>query len=497
MRVGFRRSRPAPRHGDAGFTLVELVVSIVLIALVATVISTAVIVMFRSESGAIRVTSESHDTQQGVNYFPLDVHAGPTLAASYDTSPGAGGCVAEGTNVLQFDKGTQRVAYRLTVDGKTGRLDRHVCDLPIGGTSTLVSVNIADRLDASGGAAASATVFTDGSFVESIELHLSQDGTDALVVASPRSEPRNTPGDCQTGNPIEASRGYGVFIEGDVVLQSGEVTGWLGLGGTLTWFDNVTVASQNMSGVDPIYGLYAETVDWAGDEASPAEVLTVGTKGAALGGAFFQAGDLVYESNGSSENFIDLAGPSNPSAESTAGQISFATDFDELRDCSAQIARLLDICALEGCANEVEVTASLSVVKVCSSDSIPQVLNVPESYFDGSWTFDSGGAGGCQGFSQTRPLIINVIDGGDETVTIAATPVDWKNLGDRKNIIFNFPNASHVIIENGFYGQVLAPFAHVETYGNLEGGVVASRWTHHSGVVDSDADLFDGEIEWP
>ena len=65
------------------------------------------------------------------------------------------------------------------------------------------------------------------------------------MVASPKGEPLGSPGDCQTENPIEASHGYGVFVEGDVTLTSGQVTGWLGLGGELTWLNNLAVATGN------------------------------------------------------------------------------------------------------------------------------------------------------------------------------------------------------------------------------------------------------------
>jgi len=632
------------KRRDDGFTLVELLITVGLMGLVAAVISAAIIAVFRSEEGVVRLASESHDTQQGVNYFPLDIQAGPVEVAEYDTTPGAPGCVADGSqNVLQFDKGgSKRVAYRLTVNGDIGRLDRHVCELPL--YTGLEILNVADTLDASAGTPASATIIPFGAFVESIELRLVQDNTDALVVASPRGEPRNSPGDCQTDNPIEASHGYGVFIENDVEFVEGDVTGWLGLGGSVSWRNPLVVASGNMSGVAPEYGLYAETVEWNAIYRSDAQavdglsvagslatatvashglstgdrvvvdltrssdidgglytvtvtdpntftfpvatpdvtglfgsvrevdqldlldvvggvatasvlghgysvgdlvaiertgnadldedafvitsvigpdqftfaastpdvaglsgtarpvtptVLEVAREKAAIGGPFHQSGDLVYEVTGSDDNFLDLSGPGNPSAEATAGQLDFVTDFSELRDCSAQLAQLIDICGLAGCANEVAVTISGSTVRACSSGPKPQVLNVPEQYFDGNYTFSTTG-GGCQGFSQARPLILNVIDtDGDATINFDATPVDWTALGDRKNILFNFPNATVVNVNAGFYGQILAPFAHVTTNGNVEGGVIGRAWTHLSGTIDSNDDLYNNPISWP
>jgi choice-of-anchor A domain-containing protein/prepilin-type N-terminal cleavage/methylation domain-containing protein len=489
---------------NRGFTLIEVIVTVTMLGLIAAVLAAAITVILRSENGVVRTVAESHDTQQGVNYFPLDVQAGPTATAAYDTSVVATGCVDEGTNLLQFDKGTRRVAYRLTTTGGTARLDRFTCtDVGVSGTpvwSSIRRLNIADTLDTSGGNPAAVQVTTDPikpALVRSVELRLTQQGAVAVVVASPRAEPRDSPGDCATDSPLAASHGYGAFVEGDVLLKTGHVTGWLGLGGTLRWESNVTVASGNMSGVSPAYGLYANAVDWIGDGIAPAEALEVARGKAALGTAFSQSGDFVYEAPLSTDNYLNLSGSGNPLAEPAGTQIVFAADFDELRDCSAQLARLLDVCAASDCANEVEATVNGSTVNLCTDGPTAQVLNLPEAYWDGTYSFDTSGPG-CQGFSQSRPLIINVIDTDDnDEVLINTTPADWTALGDRKNILVNFPDSTHVVVQQGFFGHILAPFAHVETTGDVEGGLVAAQWTHHSGIVTSHNDLYDNPIAWP
>ena len=505
MNSSAARSQPTTtqeRPSDQGFTLVELVAAIAMIGLVGAVVAAAITVVLSTENGVVRLGAESHDTQQGVNYFPLDVQAGPTAFAAYDTSATTAGCNAEGVNVLTFDKGTRRVSYRLTTTGGTAVLDRYTCELVAGvpDTSTIVRLNIADSLDASAGTAATAVPIadaSDSSLIDTVELTLRQDGSDASVTASPRAEPRDSPGDCQSNNPIEASHGYGEFVEGDVRLVSGSITGWLGLGGTLRWESDITIASENMSAVNPAFGLYANGIDWLGDGVAPAEVLTVGKGGdIALGTSYSRTGDDVYEAPASPDNYIHLDGPGNPTV-SPATAIGFPDDFDELRDCSAQLARLLDLCAASACANEVTATATGSTVRLCTSGPKPQVLNLPEAYWDGTYSFTTG-SGGCQGFSQSRPLIINVIDtNGDGLVTIATAPVAWTALGDRKNILVNFPDSTHVVVQNGFHGQLLAPFAFVETTGDFDGGLIAASWTHHSGTMTSDDDLYDNPITWP
>lgn len=634
---------------DRGFTLIEVIITTVLLGLVMTVISAAVIVIFRSEAGVVRLTSESHDTQQGVNYFPLDVQAGPLLVGDYITGATTG-CGAGGDNVLEFVKGTKLVTYRTTDLGSTSRLDRHICDAV--GFGNLDRVNIADRLDNSGANPVVVTVLPDEDqpgLVQSITLRFAQDGDDVTVVASPRGEPLGSPGDCQTDNPIEASHGYGVFVEGDVLLFEGTVTGWLGLGGAVTWLNDTSVATNNMSAVSPAFGLYASDVDWSastrkgshsierltvasnvatatvasthgystgdtilvestgdanidgnyftitvvdadtftfpvttanttvplrgierdfvfvpnidvvsnvatvtapghgqstgdrvlidatGDADIDTEVFTisvltsdtfrfmttavdttgltgfgrevvpsvleVGHEDVALGTTTaVELAEAVYESVGSGDNFIDMTGSGNPDLQTGVSQVVFAADFNELRDCSAQLANLLDICVLDGCAKEVVVTVGTTgppyTVDLCMTGPTPQVVNVPESFLRSDYEFDRN----CQGAAQSRPLLINVIADDTETPSneiVIDTSTDWTALGDRKNILFNFPNADRVIVSSPLFGQILAPFAHVETYDNVSGGVIAQQWTHHTGTVTSHFDLFDNEIDWP
>jgi choice-of-anchor A domain-containing protein len=229
-------------------------------------------------------------------------------------------------------------------------------------------------------------------------------------------------------------------------------------------------------------------------------VLTVGStnQDIALGGAYFVGpGKRVSQASGSLDNYIQWS-HNGTDVVAVNGSIPFSSDFDELRDCSAQLARLLDICAVSTCADEptVTVNSAAKTVRVCMSSNKPQVLNIPESYLDGTWSFNRSGPG-CQGLSQSRPLIVNVIDDGDFDVVAGTASVNWSSLGDRKNILFNFPNATHVTVLNGFWGHVLAPFAHVETLGAVAGGVIGGHWTHWAGVITSHNDLYNNPIVWP
>ena len=76
------------RRSDRGFTFVEMLITVTLIALVAAVVSAAVIVILRSQDGVVASTAESHDTRQVVSYLPLDIESGPSRADAYRAATG-------------------------------------------------------------------------------------------------------------------------------------------------------------------------------------------------------------------------------------------------------------------------------------------------------------------------------------------------------------------------------------------------------------------------
>ena len=192
------RSPSRQSSRDRGFTLVELIVVVGVFGLITSVIAAAITTIIRNESGVVNIVTESHDLQQAVNYFHLDVESGPITVARYrDTtgalgSPGTGCSDVGSANVFRYDSlDGDRVAYRVTVANDVGRLDRYECDWT--GTGYTASVlNIADRLDASGGSPVVVQVNRDSSpddhLVKDVTLTFAQTNDNPAISATPRAE---------------------------------------------------------------------------------------------------------------------------------------------------------------------------------------------------------------------------------------------------------------------------------------------------------------------
>ena len=98
--------------------------------------------------------------------------------------------------------------------------------------------------------------------------------------------------------------------------------------------------------------------------------------------------------------------------------------------------------------------------------------------------------------SATTPFVVNIVDSGD---VVLPTYPGQGGIGDWvRSTIWNFPNAETVRLESGndgVWGTVFAPTAHVISGVKIEGGVVAAQWTHDSREVNG-ARVFTGQIDW-
>jgi hypothetical protein len=219
-------------------TLTELLVTIGVLGLLSIVVAGAVTVVFRSDEGIATTVAESHDVQQAVNYFHLDVQAGPSDPAAYrgSSAPDGGtGCSDVGDdNVFRYDDGSRRVAYRLTV-GDHGTLDRYECEL-IGALWTEVRVtNIADSLVTVGGPIVEVDVIdsTGDDEVDQVVMAMTQRHDDRVVAASPRAETGvagASTGAC-TEDPLTAALDFAAFVRNDATLLGENVLGTLAVGG--------------------------------------------------------------------------------------------------------------------------------------------------------------------------------------------------------------------------------------------------------------------------
>lgn len=501
----------ATRRRDAGMTLPEVVVVVALLGIITAVVVGAVTVVFRTEDGVAKTVAETHDVQQAVNYFPLDVQSGPIEVAAYETAanaiePGCGDTTA--TNVMSFENGGRRIAYLATTDGAVASLDRYECEVSGSGWAVASSLNIADSLDASSGAPVEVTVVPDASdalIVDAVIMRFSQDVAEPEVIASPNAdvllEPEVVSGTCATDNPVAAAYDFGAFVETDVHIQGGMVEGPLATGGTLTWTPNTTVAQAKANAKYHGVGLYAGAIGWG----SSSTKLAVSKGDIVIGAPAHEQSKKIYGNTSTSGQYVELNGGAKYVPLASYGNtIDFTAAFDELRACSGAIASLPASCS--NCAHEVAildpdrpapnnqyVPGSSSKMKFDISGPGGNILNLPESYISTSVVQEFSHQGGL---SQSKPLIVNVIDDGDGVVNFSVPSASWQNLGNQKNVLVNFPNATTVNFTNRFNGAVLAPFADVTTGQEFSGSVIAVSWTHTAGTVHNDKDPFDGNIDF-
>ncbi len=522
-----------PESDDRGLTLVELIVTIALLGLLATVIAAAITVIFRSEGGVARLTAESHDTQQVVSYLPLDVESGPSRASAYRATSGGqpgdrgSGCADVGNdNILRIDITDRRldlvdrrVAYQLITSGTTARIDRFVCEFDGSNWNSVSEVNVADALDTSASPIASATVRvsnpaaapTDQQVV-AVDLAYAQAGTTESVTAAPREEkPLSTSGLCGT-DPLSATRNIDTFVEGDVHLNGTAVKSALFIGGALSFEGNPEVAQASPNPPDlgtgsPFNntGLMAGTVAWS----SSSQRLRV------------RAGmDVVIQDNGYGASSL----PSGPVSQSgsqpeiqlmgsggsvipgvgTELPVPAGAAFIKLRACSDRLAQLPDSCNNGGCSDHVALppgypgTAAapgpqlalgltVGVANVFNIDEV-NLLNLQNIQLNvGSSTI-----------SQTTPLVINV--GSAVGGTINFKPPTIAGSGSTAiHVIWNFPNAKFVNLTGGggdqLRGTIMAPYSRVTSTITIEGGVIANSFIM-SGPSLNDVRSFYGVFGW-
>lgn len=507
---------------DAGMTLIEVLVTMGLLGLVSAVVVGAVTVVFRTESGVTNTVAQAHDVQQAVNYFHLDVQSGPALAGQYRASTSAdrgSGCSDVGSdNVFRYDAGDRRIAYRLSMSGTVGELDRYECSFNGSSYDEVAVVNIADLLDASSGTPVSVSLATRTNVdsevvVDRVTMSFAQTITDREISAAPNAElglDAPSLGVC-TDDPLAAAENFDTFVEDDVHL-TGSPKRSLAVGGALSWDGNLAVGqNMNTSTEFPVStglsnaALLAGSVDWSSVVGNNSN-LTVHSGADAAFGDF---SDSDVSSQGQNRTVFELGdGNQKPAIKVQNGgaviqnvsPIDFAAAFVELRACSDLLASMPSGCScaefvdlLNVNGNTYEGTANNDSVKLVLQPGTVNVLNLSEQHLDDlhdiKWD--------AQAPSATSPLIVNVASGADMTFT----PPQIQGAGSTASyILWNFPNVTGTLTVSGgggdgVWGTIFAPYADVVADVKIEGGVIAKSFTF-TGTTINPSRSFEGLIPW-
>jgi choice-of-anchor A domain-containing protein len=486
-----KRDRFERRHGDRGNTLVEIVVVVGVLGILSTAVAGAISVVFRTDAGVTSTIAASHDVQQVINYFEADVHSAPATESSWAFA--GSGCEESGSdNLFRYDSGPRRIAYQAVQSDGATRIDRYRCTLVDSVWLEDSVLNVVDSLSQQ----PTVTIATQGSTVEQVVLNLSFPDRTVEVPASPRSSTAVAAaaldGVCGA-DPTEADREFGGFILGDVTLNGGTVDGTLAVGGVLTWSADVQLSRTDQNQAFQGVALYAEEIAFG----TGGHTLTVDGGDVVLGGTFYEVSDrsreYVFADSSESGDVIDV--------KKSVFDLGFAPDIDfeestgAFEACSHALVQIPDsestVIPRDGsCTGAFTGSGDLCLELTAGT----RVLTIPDSVLTSVTSLSLTGGG----LSQAQPLVINVIDDdGDGLVVIDLSGTSWNQIGQAKNVIWNFPNTDQLVIQSELLGTILAPLSDLVTNGGVTGAIVAQDWIHNSGVVQNDGDnQFDSTIDW-
>lgn len=519
------RPRPTARSSDRGITLTETVVMVALVGVIAASVAAAVGVVLRNERAIGDRVGNSRDTQQAVNWFPLDVQRASSDRSAYHTAADGGTptCGLPGdSNVLSIQHDGSSVSYVLDGSGRDRQLVRRECGSDGRPRS---SMRIASSLDPHLDEPVRAEVEITDQQVNQVRLVFAQrstspstsSGDEVSVWASPRATgdviELGVPGDpggpggpgsaaaCDLRNPLDAALGFVVFVEDDAHIDRTSVTRAAGIGGTLR-FDGSSIGSQggNQSFNPSSIGLYAGAVDWA---ASSGQLQVPGPPS---GGVILADDSAIVVDKHRGDEILSSAGSS---ASILAGNLrdmppgqafSFADQFGRLRACNARLALLPSSCP--DCATHVipwdpeddefgpRRYSGSGPIRIELAPGTTNVLNVGEEQLllitgQPVWT-------GAR-LDQIDALVINVIDTDrDRHVHLAPLPI-----GARANrIIWNVHGVDTVTVPGPIAGTILAPGSHVHVTDGVRGTVVARSLHAQTASIDHTGN-FTGRIGWP
>ena len=315
------------------------------------------------------------------------------------------------------------------------------------------------------------------------------------------------PAGAAANNPVSATLGFNIFVEGNAELNQNESEGAVAIGGDLKMNNGYQVAFVAGAGVtvagtgggSNVGLVVGGKVDFA---HSTGHVYVQNSTNVILGDA--SNGTFTYLGAGQSNDFRSGGSPGTDPLLRTGGNlttgtpINFSTQFATLRQYSANMAALnptdcptsANIQLLNDAGNAPWSSGNATVKLTANKTNVFNTNLTALSAIPG-WGHDDP--------SQTQPLVINISDAG--VINLAA-----RDLGAIQNgasyVLWNFPNATAVNITSGhFWGSLFAPNADVSGTGGafFEGNVVAKTFvsatgageTHRNHMADFTVDCLD------
>jgi choice-of-anchor A domain-containing protein len=275
------------------------------------------------------------------------------------------------------------------------------------------------------------------------------------------------------------------------------------VGGTLTFEGTVVVAQTgslpDIAVSDPYrdLGLLAGSVDWVGSS----DTLTV------RNGKDVLIEDGLYTSDADGPVAAPEPGPT-AAIDLQGGEvltpgatpvIAPGTAFAALRACSDRLAELPDSCNNSTCAAHVDLpddyVGTTAAPTLHLTPNVANAFNIDVSNLTELQNLDIDFAASHQ-VNETTPLIINVASPSGGEVVFEA-PVVQGSGSTTVHIIWNFPNAGLVrlLAGDGLRGTLMAPYASVEAFADIEGGVIAQHLTMYGGSLSQER-RFDGTFAW-
>jgi choice-of-anchor A domain-containing protein len=475
-------------HDDSGLSLVEVLTTVVVMALAVSAASMAIMVFLLNEPRTSAALAETQDLRQLVNFLPADVsttEAADVRAAAPFVEGWCPPAGTGGTPVLQLqstDRSTglvTRTEYRVIRGDEGSSMVRLTCSAPTvaGPFGGVFSDRMADEL------ATLAPVDVEVGPAGRVTVTLSHAGGSTAAVSATAFNRVDLGGSTCPALPFDSLYGFYAVVAGDLELRNGKVLAPLAVGRNLRWSGSAVVdpptTPPNYPGTTDPTGMYVGgALDFAGS-SSTFELKRGFAKIGDLSNANVVPGSTTLiqpKTSGSAEVRV--------LAEQSAAQTSASPRVDLFGSMVAfgGTSTALADQAVLGCAGSRVVAWPLPITE----------LSLPA----GTVTFIDVSAAQLRArtdeikLTGEGALVINVTDAGAVALRVPNIAEAMAN-----RVIWNVSRASSVSLESELWGSLLSPAAGVSTGKSMHGHVIAPSLILTDGELDRKA-AFDPS-RWP